>query len=156
MTPAIPPLAVLPPVYSSGANDHFEDAATLFGSRTDDYRRILLCAAVIAFFGALTGVFPAGRLPDNFSGRGLIDEHLVSDLRSVASVALAAGLTVLLSARIGMPVSTTHVSCGALFGIDAVTREARRQWIAKIVSAWTQTLPAAALLGAAFHSLVSF
>lgn len=156
MTPASPPFAVLSPAYSSGANDHFEGAATLVGSRTDDYRRVLMWAAVTVFLVALTGVFPAGRLPENFSGQGLIDDHLVRDLRSVASVAVAAGLTVLLVTRVGMPVSTTHVSCGALLGIDAVTREAWQQWIAGIVSAWMRTLPAAALLGAAFHSLVSF
>lgn len=156
MTPAIPLFAVLSPAYSSGADDHFEGAATLLGSRTDDYRRVLLWAAVTVFLVALTEVFPAGRLPDNFCGRGLTDDHLVTDFRNVASVALAAGLTVLLVTRAGMPISTSHVSCGALFGIDAVTREAWQQWIAGIVSAWMRTLPAAALLGAAFHSLVSF
>ncbi len=66
----------------------------------------------------------------NFSGRGL-----VADPRYVAAVALA----VLLATRIVMPISTTHVSCGALFGIGAVTRRAE----------WATTLPTGAALGAA-------
>ncbi|MBI2166951.1 MAG: inorganic phosphate transporter [Candidatus Omnitrophica bacterium] len=46
----------------------------------------------------------------------------------------------------GMPVSTTHVSCGSLFGLGLVTGKARWKVIGGIVSAWVLTLPAAALL----------
>jgi len=60
------------------------------------------------------------------------------------------------ASRFGMPVSTTHVSCGALFGIGTVTRQGRLRMIAAILSAWVTTLPVAALLGAiAFRVLVS-
>ncbi|MBK7963243.1 MAG: anion permease [Bdellovibrionales bacterium] len=47
----------------------------------------------------------------------------------------------------GMPVSTTHVSCGALFGIGSVTKQARWMTIFKIVNSWIITLPVAAALG---------
>ena len=56
---------------------------------------------------------------------------------------VTAGL-VLAASRFGLPVSTTHVSVGALFGIGAATREARRTAIASIVTAWIVTLPVAA------------
>ncbi|NUN47444.1 MAG: inorganic phosphate transporter [Candidatus Brocadiae bacterium] len=46
----------------------------------------------------------------------------------------------------GLPVSTTHVSCGALFGIGAVNGTARWPMILAIVMAWVTTLPLAALL----------
>jgi PiT family inorganic phosphate transporter len=49
----------------------------------------------------------------------------------------------------GLPVSTTHVNCGALFGIGAVTGQARWRTIGKILLAWVTTLPLAAALGAA-------
>ncbi|MFV2067202.1 MAG: inorganic phosphate transporter [Pirellulales bacterium] len=47
-----------------------------------------------------------------------------------------------------MPVSTTHVSCGALFGIGTVTRQAAPKMIVTILMAWVTTLPLAATLGA--------
>lgn len=56
---------------------------------------------------------------------------------------------VLGASPLGLPLSTTHVSCGALFGIGAVTRQARWKTIAGIGLAWLVTLPLAALLGAA-------
>ena len=52
------------------------------------------------------------------------------------------------ASRFGMPVSTTHVSCGSLFGIGTVTGQAKRGMIGKILTAWVTTLPLAAILGA--------
>jgi len=55
----------------------------------------------------------------------------------------------LLSASpLGLPLSTTHVSCGALFGIGAASGRAHWRTIGGIVGAWLLTLPLAALLGA--------
>ena len=61
------------------------------------------------------------------------------------------GALVLLASPLGLPVSTTHVTCGALFGIGAVTGQARWRVIASILTAWVTTLPVAALLGAACY-----
>lgn len=55
---------------------------------------------------------------------------------------------VLFASKLGVPVSTTHVSCGSLFGIGAVNRSARWKTIGKILVAWVVTLPSAALLAA--------
>ncbi len=49
----------------------------------------------------------------------------------------------------GLPVSTTHVSCGALFGLGAVTGGARAAAIRRILGAWVITLPVGALAAAA-------
>jgi len=54
----------------------------------------------------------------------------------------------------GWPVSTTHVMCGALFGIGAATRQARQRAIVKIVLAWLGTVPLAAALSALATSLL--
>lgn len=56
---------------------------------------------------------------------------------------------VLGASPLGLPLSTTHVSCGALFGIGAVTRQARWKTISGILLAWVVTLPTAAGLAAA-------
>lgn len=70
--------------------------------------------------------------------------------------ALTANLTtaflVLGASRFGLPVSTTHVSCGALFGIGAVNGRASWRTIGQIVLAWVITLPVAAATAAALAS----
>lgn len=116
MTLAILLFVVLALAYANGANDNFKGVATLFGSGTTDYRRALLWATATTFAGSVTAVFLAGQLLKNFSGRGLVDNSLVSNPQYVGAVALGAGLTVLLATRVGMPISTTHSLIGALVG----------------------------------------
>lgn len=66
---------------------------------------------------------------------------------------LVTGVVVIVASNFGLPVSTTHVSCGALFGIGAVTGQARRETIVMILVAWVTTLPAGAGLGALSYRL---
>jgi PiT family inorganic phosphate transporter len=66
---------------------------------------------------------------------------------------ITAGL-VIGASSFGLPVSTTHVSCGTLFGIGAVTRQAHWKTISEIGLAWLITLPVAASLGAIFALLL--
>jgi PiT family inorganic phosphate transporter len=61
---------------------------------------------------------------------------------------LITSTVVLGASTFGMPVSTTHVSCGAIFGIGAVSGQAKWKTIGKIVMAWVTTLPIAGALGA--------
>jgi PiT family inorganic phosphate transporter len=63
---------------------------------------------------------------------------------------LVTALMVFGASRLGLPVSTTHVSVGALFGIGTVTGTARAKTIVSILLAWVTTLP----LGAAVAALV--
>jgi PiT family inorganic phosphate transporter len=63
---------------------------------------------------------------------------------------LVTALLVVVASRFGLPVSTTHVSCGSLFGIGAVTRQAHWKTIGQILLAWVVTLPLAGLLAALF------
>lgn len=109
-------LAVICLAYANGANDNFKGVATLFGSGTTNYRRALLWATGTTLLGSLAAVFLAQTLLKNFSGKGLVDDALVTDVRYGAAVALGAGLTVLLATRLGMPVSTTHGLVGSLVG----------------------------------------
>jgi len=64
------------------------------------------------------------------------------------SANLVTAALVLAASRYGLPVSTTHVSCGALFGIGAVTRQAKWKSIVAVILSWVITLPTAALLSA--------
>jgi len=62
---------------------------------------------------------------------------------------------VAVASPLGLPVSTTHVSCGALFGIGAVNGEARWGVIGQILLAWVTTLPLATLLAVVFALLTA-
>jgi PiT family inorganic phosphate transporter len=55
----------------------------------------------------------------------------------------------------GLPVSTTHVSCGALFGLGVSAGTARAKTIRTIVLAWIVTLPVALVLGLASGALLA-
>ncbi len=57
---------------------------------------------------------------------------------------LVTAFCVLVASRFGVPVSTTHVSCGSLFGIGIVNRKAHVGMIGTILAAWVTTLPVAA------------
>ena len=54
---------------------------------------------------------------------------------------------------LGVPVSTTHTITGSIVGVGAARRASAVRWIVarRIVVAWVVTLPAAALLAAAFY-----
>jgi PiT family inorganic phosphate transporter len=67
---------------------------------------------------------------------------------------LVTAVLVIFASRFGLPVSTTHVSNGGLFGIGTVTGTARWKTIGTILLAWVTTLPLGAALGAlAFMAL---
>jgi len=61
---------------------------------------------------------------------------------------LVTSVLVIIGSLFGYPLSTTHVSCGAIFGIGAATRQARMRTITQILTAWVITLPVSALLSA--------
>jgi inorganic phosphate transporter, PiT family len=68
---------------------------------------------------------------------------------------LVTALLVTVASRLGMPVSTTHVSCGALFGIGVVNRKAELKTILTILLAWVTTLPLAAAVTAGAYFVAS-
>jgi len=65
---------------------------------------------------------------------------------------LITGLLVTTASIHGVPVSTTHVSVGSLFGIGIVTKEANLKVIQNILLSWVLTLPIAAI----FSSLIFY
>jgi PiT family inorganic phosphate transporter len=68
---------------------------------------------------------------------------------------LVTSLLVLTASKLGLPVSTTHVACGSLFGIGAATGGGRRNTIVTILGAWLVTLPAAAATAGLVHWVLS-
>jgi PiT family inorganic phosphate transporter len=61
---------------------------------------------------------------------------------------------VLDASQLGLPVSTTHVSCGAIFGIGLASGQGYWATIRRILVTWGTTLPLALLLGLVFGYLL--
>ncbi len=127
--------------FARGVNDTPKIAALLLlSTHLSDTFSMLLVGVAIAIGGILSG----RRVADTMSLR------ITSMSHSQGFVAnLMTGLIVIAASRLGMPVSTTHVSCGSLFGIGTVTRQGDWKMISKIAGAWLLTLPLGASLGAA-------
>ncbi|MEM8955098.1 MAG: inorganic phosphate transporter [Verrucomicrobiota bacterium] len=124
-------------------------------------------AALMLVGGTLSPAFAIAAVAVLIAAGGLISARRVAETMSLRVTSLnqgqgftanlITGALVIGASRFGLPVSTTHVSCGALFGIGTVTRQAKWKTITTILAAWLITLPTAATLAAlAFHFLNQF
>ena len=68
---------------------------------------------------------------------------------------LSTGILVILASTYGLPVSTTHVSVGALFGIGVTTGKANVKTVMGIVLSWIITLPCAAAIAGVLYLIIS-
>ena len=68
---------------------------------------------------------------------------------------LTTAILVVLASLFGLPVSTTHVSVGSLFGIGLTTGKANLRTINAIVLSWLVTLPCAIIAAGASYWLIS-
>jgi PiT family inorganic phosphate transporter len=115
-------------------------------------------AALMVAAGALGATSSLGFVALAIAAGGLLAARRVAATMSFGitrlnhgqgfSANLVTGVLVALASPLGLPVSTTQVSCGALFGIGVVSGEARWNTITRILGAWLVTLPLAALLAA--------
>ncbi|MCZ7641945.1 MAG: inorganic phosphate transporter [Pseudorhodoplanes sp.] len=65
-------------------------------------------------------------------------------------------ITLFAATGLGIPVSTTHTITGSIVGVGAARKVSAVRWnvASNIVTAWIVTLPASALIAAAFYALV--
>ena len=99
--------------------------------------------AIVAVAIALGGWFSARRVAETMSHRITPMNHGQGFAANLITSVIVIG-----ASRWGLPVSTTHVSCGSLFGVGAATGAGHWPMITTILGAWLLTLPAAAALGA--------
>lgn len=132
--------------FARGMNDTPKIVALLLAAHLlPPQHSVLMVAAVIA----MGGVLGARRVGETMS-------HGITAMNpgQAFTANLTTALLVLFASRLGLPVSTTHVACGALFGIGAVNRQAHWDTIGRILMAWATTLPIAAVFGAACAALL--
>ncbi|MBF8965480.1 anion permease [Pontibacter sp. FD36] len=68
---------------------------------------------------------------------------------------LITGLLVTTASIHGMPVSTTHVSVGSIFGIGTITGKANYRVVSNILLSWLLTLPVAAVCAGVIYWLIN-
>lgn len=106
--------------------------------------------AIVAAAMALGGVIQARKVAETMSTR-------ITALNSGQGLTgnIVTSLLVIGASRLGVPVSTTHVSVSSIFGIGLAG--GRPQWatIGKIGAAWITTLPLGGALGAGLYYILS-
>ena len=94
-----------------------------------------------------------------FQSRGVAEtmSRRITDLNAGQGLTanLLTAFLVLGASRMGLPVSTTHVSCGSIFGIGLATRTGSARTILQILTTWLTTLPLGLALGAVLYRLLS-
>lgn len=104
---------------------------------------------LIGLFMALGAIINARKVADTMSnkitnlnqGQGLTANLITGGLVTLASV-------------FALPVSTTHVSVGAIFGMGITSKKRKTGMIKKIILSWVLTLPLAAIVaGGAYYLL---
>jgi PiT family inorganic phosphate transporter len=132
--------------FARGLNDTPKIAAMLLVVRALDIRWGIVAMAVAIAIG---GLLSAGRVAETMS-------HRITGMNHGQGLAanFSTGLLVILATRYGLPVSTTHVSVGSLFGVGLIARKANVGVVLGIVLAWLLTLPCAALISGIVYWLV--
>lgn len=138
---------------------HFLSAgAVCFSRAVNDTPKI---AALLIALGGVSGQMSMLLVASAMAMGGLLQSRRVAQTMSkeitqmnpgqgLCANLVTAGL-VLFASRLGVPVSTTHVSCGSIFGIGLVLGNTQWRTVAVVGATWITTLPLGAALGASLY-----
>lgn len=131
--------------FARGLNDTPKMAALLLLVPGFTLQWIIVAIAVAMLLG---GLFNARQVAETMS-------HKITSITPIQGLSanLTTALLVIVASKLGMPVSTTHVSVGALFGIGLIGAKANTGVIASIALSWLLTLPCAALCSAMIYAV---
>lgn len=102
--------------------------------------------AAIAIMMAIGGLLNARKITETMSKKITTMNH-----GQGFSANLTTAILVVLASLYGLPVSTTHVSVGSLFGIGITTGKANVRVMSAIALSWLITLPCAAILSGVLY-----
>jgi len=133
--------------FTRGLNDTPKIVGLLLLIGLPDIRIALIVLALAMAIGGLlnareVGVTVSKKITPMNPGQGFTANLITSVLVATASVN-------------GLPVSTTHVSVGSIFGIGAITRKGDKKMIGHILMAWLLPLPIAAIFSGLVYLLIS-
>jgi PiT family inorganic phosphate transporter len=123
--------------FARGLNDTPKIAGLLVAVQAFDVQWGMVAIAVGMAIG---GLLNARRVAETISNK-------ITELNHGQgfSANLVTGLLVIFASNLGVPVSTTHVSVGSIFGIGMVTGKRHNRVIVSILLSWLITLPVAVM-----------
>ena len=132
--------------FARGLNDTPKIVGLLLVINTMDIKWSMIAIAVVMALGGLmnakkVGITMSKKITPMNSGQGFTANMITGLLVTTASIH-------------GLPVSTTHVSVGSIFGIGTVTKKSDMKMVSKIILSWILTLPIAALASAILFKLL--
>jgi PiT family inorganic phosphate transporter len=133
--------------FARGLNDTPKIAGLLVAAQAFDIKWGMVAIAVGI---ALGGLLNARRVAETISNK-------ITDLNHGQgfSANLVTGILVIFASNLGLPVSTTHVSVGSIFGIGMGTGKRNTKVIGNILISWIITLPVAMALSALAYLLLA-
>ncbi|WNW01012.1 anion permease [Tenacibaculum sp. HL-MS23] len=126
--------------FARGLNDTPKIVGLLIIINTIDIKWSMISVAIIMALGGLLNAKKVGETMSKKITKMNPSQGLTANMIT--------GLLVTTASVHGLPVSTTHVSVGSLFGIGTVTKKANYKVIGKIILSWVLTLPIAAFMSA--------
>jgi inorganic phosphate transporter, PiT family len=133
--------------FARGLNDTPKIVALLLLWKTLDIRWGF---AAVAITMAIGGLLNARKVAETMSRKITTMNHGQGFTANLTTAFL-----VVSASLFGLPVSTTHVSVGSLFGIGLTTGKANVPMISAIVLSWVVTLPCAAITAGATYWFTS-
>ena len=133
--------------FARGVNDTPKIVALLLLWKALDIRWGFVAVAATIAIGGLVN---AGKVAETMSQKITAMNH-----GQGFSANLTTSILVVLASLNGLPVSTTHVSVGALLGIGLTTGKANYPMVSAIVLSWLVTLPCAAVAAGASYWIIT-
>lgn len=132
--------------FARGLNDTPKIVGLLLVINTMDIKWGMIAVAVVMAIGGLmnskkVGITMSKKITPMNPGQGFTANMITGLLVTTASIH-------------GLPVSTTHVSVGSIFGIGTVTKKSDIKMVSKIILSWILTLPIAALTSAILFNVL--
>jgi PiT family inorganic phosphate transporter len=133
--------------FARGLNDTPKIVALLLLWKTHDIRPGFVAIAITMAIG---GLLNARKVAETMSRKITAMNHGQGFTANLTTAVL-----VVLASFLGLPVSTTHVSVGSLFGVGLTTGKANPRVMNAIVLSWLITLPCAAIVAGSAYWLAN-
>ena len=142
---------------------HYVSAgAVSFARGLNDTPKMVAMLVVLQLYDAHIG---AAAIATTMAAGGLLSARKVAHTmskricrmqdRQALTANFVTALLVIFASRFGLPVSTTHVSVGAITGVGLVNGTADKRVISSILASWLLTLPIAAVLATGTYALLT-
>ncbi|BDI19062.1 anion permease [Nostoc cf. commune SO-36] len=141
---------------------HFLSAAIVsFARGLNDTPKIVSFILIIEYFSIQGGIITIalamalGGLLNSQKVAVTMSEKITSMNHTQGlSANIVTGVLVIAASQFGLPVSTTHVSVGSIFGVGLISKKSNMRVFYQILLSWILTLPTAAIISGITYRLL--